>query len=307
MVLLCIVAGAFFRRSRCLTPEADASLFNLVVRLFWPCLVVDKVLGNEAVRAPGNLLWSTIFGFATVAAGIALARGLAPGTDGRTGRTFAVTTGIYNYGFIPLPLIMVLFDDRVVATLFVHNLGVELALWTVGVALLSGGLGLRGLARAVNPPSVAVVGASVFTLTGWDRAVPGVALDAAAFLGASCVPMALLLTGATMYDEYEAGPRGRPGRADWAIGLRACVLRLALIPLLMLTAARLLPLPDALLRVVAVTASMGSGLFPLVLSRHYGGDPAVAFRVIFATTVASFLTCPFWIRFGFWWLGLEGQ
>jgi predicted permease len=307
VVLLCIVAGALLRRRRWLTPEADVSLFNLVVKLFWPCLVVDKVLGSDAVRASSSLAWAPVFGFGTVALGIALARAFArwtPAGDERGRRTFAVTTGIYNYGFIPLPLIMMLFDDQVVTTLFVHNLGVELALWTVGVALLSGGLGWRGLRRALNPPFFAVVLSVAFTLAGWDRAVPSILLETAGVLGQCCVPIALLLTGATMYDEYEAAPAGWRNRHGFATSAWACALRLGLIPLLMLAAARMLPLSENLLKVVAVQAAMGSGLFPLVLARHYGGDPAMAFRVIFATAGLSFLTCPLWVHFGFWWLGV---
>lgn len=307
VVLLCIVGGALFRRFRCLTPEADASLFNLVVRLFWPCLVIDKVLGSEAVRDPGNLLWAPLLGFAAVAGGIALARAFArltPVRDDRGRRTFAVTTGMYNYGFIPLPLIIMLFDDEVVTTLFVMNLGVEVALWTVGVTLLSGSLGWKGLRRALNPPFFAVVISIVLTLLGWDRAVPAVFMDAATFLGLCCVPISLLLTGATMYDEYEAASEDLFKGTGWRTSAWACGLRLGLIPVLMLLTARLLPLSDPLLKVMAVAAAMGSGLFPLVLSRHYDGDPAVAFRVIFATASISFLTCPLWIRFGFWWLGV---
>jgi predicted permease len=307
VVLLCIVGGAALRRFRYLTPEADVSLFNLVVVVFWPCLIVDKVLGSPAVRDPGNLLWAATFGFAAVAGGIGLARGLArwtPIKDSRGRRTFAVTTGIFNYGFIPLPLILMLFDDEAVTTLFIHNLGVELALWTVGVTLLSGALTWRGLRRAMNPPFFAVTFSILLTLPGWEVYVPGVLRDAAHFLGLCCVPIALLLTGATMFDEHETSPTALLGREGVATSAWACGLRLALIPILMVVTAGILPLSEPLLKVVAVTASMGSGLFPLVLARHYGGDPNVAFRVIFATAALSFLTCPLAMRLAFWWLGI---
>jgi predicted permease len=269
--------------------------------------VVDKVLGSPAVSDPGNLLWGPLFGFASVALGIGIAwavAGWTPARDPRSRRTFAVTTGIYNYGYIPLPLLLAMFNDEVVTMLFVHNLGVEIALWTLGVALLSGRLGWRGLRRTLNPPFLAVVLSILLTLLGWDVAVPGVLRATARFLGSCCIPVALLLTGASMFDAYEAAPHRRWGLTGAKVSATACALRLGLIPLLMLLGARLLPLPVPLLKVVAVTSAMGSGLFPLVLARHYGGDPDTAFRVIFATAALSFVTCALWIRFGFWWLGV---
>ena len=51
-------------------------------------------------------------------------------------RTFAFAVGIYNYGYIPIPLVDQLFGADALAVLFVHNIGCELAIWTVGMMVM---------------------------------------------------------------------------------------------------------------------------------------------------------------------------
>jgi predicted Na+-dependent transporter len=45
-------------------------------------------------------------------------------------------------------------------------------------------------------------------------------------------------------------------------------------------------------------------VFPIVLSRMYGGDPATAVRIVVGTSALSILTTPFWLQVGMRWLGV---
>ncbi|MCE2828062.1 MAG: AEC family transporter, partial [Verrucomicrobium sp.] len=58
-------------------------------------------------------------------------------------------------------------------------------------------------------------------------------------------------------------------------------------------------------RVLVVQAAMPAGVFPIVLSRLYGGDPATAVRIVAGTTLLSLVTIPLWIRWGLSWLDLN--
>ena len=82
-------------------------------------------------------------GFGLIVLGALLAYLIAPLVGLKLGggrRTFAVSAGLQNYGFIAIPLVAYLYPDNddVMAVLFTHNLGVELAMWTVLLMLLSG-------------------------------------------------------------------------------------------------------------------------------------------------------------------------
>ena len=78
--------------------------------------------------------------------------------DGKGKReAFVFTSGIFNYGYFAIPVCDAVFGSSFVGKLLVFNLGVEIAIWGVGVILLGGGA--MGFARLLNPPILALVAA----------------------------------------------------------------------------------------------------------------------------------------------------
>src|SRR6185369_3379501 len=123
-----MAAGWLIRRIGWLTEEADASLLRVIVNLLYPCLILDTILGNPAMAKMGNVLLAPVVGFVTVAMGYGLSYAAAPlfgAREPRERRTFAFTTGIYNYGYLALPIAQTRFGSETSGVLFIHNLGVE--------------------------------------------------------------------------------------------------------------------------------------------------------------------------------------
>ena len=296
-----ILAGLLLRRVRILTVEADDTLFRLVVRVLIPCLIIDSIVGNPLLNEPGNLLVAPWIGFFTLVAGILLARALAPlaGLDTLPKRrTFAVATGIYNWAYLPLPICVALFGPETVGVLFVHNLGVEIGMWSVGILVLTGGTGFSALRHACNPPVLAIIAAVLLNLLGARTWTPVFVFDIVHLIGTAAIPLGLLLVGASFCDHV--GAMG--WRSSWRPGLAATLLRLGLLPLAFLALARWLPVSTELKQVMVVQAAMPAAVFPLVLAKHFGGDSGTALRVILVTSLLGMLTIPLWIHLGLAWV-----
>jgi predicted permease len=296
-VFLVIAAGLVLRRVNWLTEEADASLLRVTINLLVPCLALDSILGNPAVAKPGNLVLAPLVGFGTVLLGLGVAglgARLVPAETPATRRTFTFAVAVYNYGYVPLPLAMSLFDRDTVAVLFVHNLGVELALWSSGLLLLAGANPRREWRRLLSPPLVAILGAVLVNALVGEQGIPGVVRQVTHMFGQCAVPMGMLLIGATMADHLRPFAQARGGRA---MGL-ACLLRLGVLPVLFLALASVLPASTELRRVMVLEAAMPAAVFPIVMARHYGGDVTTALRVVVTTSAASLVTIPFWVQTG---------
>ena len=294
---LTILAGFLVRRLGWLTQEADRSLLRLTVNVLTPCLVLDSVLGNRALHQAGNLVAAPVLGFLTVLAGFGACRLAARVVrlgDRRTCDTFAVVAGLYNYGYIPLPLVLSLFGPATVGVLFAFNLGVELCLWTLGVTLLGDSQGKALWRRAVSVPALAIVLAMLLNLLHAGDWMPRFVTGTAHLMGAAAIPLGLLLSGASLADLL-AEDSLRGGAKPVALG---ALLRLGLLPLLFLAAARWLPVPAELQRVLVVQAAMPSAIVPIILTRHYGGDTATALKVVVGTTLIALVTLPWWLRAG---------
>jgi predicted permease len=212
--------------------------------------------------------------------------------DVKKARTFASVAGLQNYGYIPLPICLALFDRDVVGVLLAFNMGVDIAMWTLGVALMPGGDGKSDWRKILlSPPIVSVAAGIALNAMGAGHWVPQAVDGAWHMLGLCAVPVGLLVTGAVLADHM------RPGmlRSGWnTIGL-ALALRLGLLPALILAAALWLPLNPALRTVLIVQSAMPSAVFPVVLAKMHGGDMPTALRIVLGTSIASLITIPLWL------------
>lgn len=299
-----VIAAGFGLRQRCwLSADADESLLRIIVNVLYPCLIVDAMLGNPALAEWTNVAYPPLVGFGSVVLGYGvalLAARLLPIPAGPQRRTFAFTTGLYNYSYIPVPIVQSLFDRPTMGVLFTHNLGVEIAFWTIGILLLTAAAPRRSWRKAFNAPVLAIIAALALSAVQAQEWTPGFVLAAVHMLAITAVPVALLLTGATFADLMAAaGPQ-----TSRAVALGACALRLGLLPLLFLLVARSLPCSAELKRVIVIQAAMPAAMLPIVVARHYGGDANIAFHVVLSTTVLALLTIPCWIRFGLVFVGV---
>ena len=114
------------------------------------------------------------------------------------------------------------------------------------------------------------------------------------------MPLGLLLIGAFL-EEHLRNPRSLLAPR---VNLASCALRLGLLPLTLLAAARWLPVSTELRQVIVVQAAMPVGVFPIVLAKHYGGQPLTAAQIVLGTTIVGLVSIPLWMKFGLWWLGL---
>jgi len=302
-VFATIALGIGLRRWNWITEKGEDALFNVVIKVTFPCLIFESVSLNPALRAAGNVLLPPLAGFVLTLLSMAVAWYLARAlglTLGHGLRTFALAVGVTNYAYLPLPLMDVLFGRDSRAVLLLHNAGVEAAIWTGGVLVVSGLSPAQGWRKLLNAPAIALGLALVVNLAGLGPHVPEVARQLVHGLGGCAVPLGLLMTGVS-FSPHLDDPRRLINPRLLAM---AWLLRLALLPWLLLLVARYLPLSVDLKRVLVIQAAMPSGVLTVIVARVYGGQPLVAMQIVLGTTIVALFTIPWWIRFGLQFAGL---
>lgn len=292
-----LFAGGFaIRRASWLTAEADSSILRLTVNVFYPALIFDTLLTDGAFANLSNVLLPPLIGFGMVGIGflVGLAGGWVLRLREKRVRTFAFTTGLQNYGYIAIPIVQTFFDRATTGVLFTHNLGVEIAFWTLGIFVLTGGSPRSGWRNLASPPVIAIVFSIALNLAGGRAWVPPFVMTTAHLAGQCAVPMGVLLSGALLADLL-AGTHPRGGIR---IVLGSCAIRLGVMPLLFLTVAHFLPCSMELKRVIVIQGAMPAAMLPIVIAKYYGGDEQIALQVVLATTLAGLVTIPFWIQIG---------
>ena len=300
-VYLLILAGALLRRVGIVRQEHDEGVMQVVYTVMLPCFMLDKILGSAVLKSGAVVLSSIGLGFGLILVGIAIGFGVGRliGLQRGTGmRTFALASGSQNYGFTAAPVVQILWSSGALAILFVHNIGVELAMWSVGVMILSGERGIPWR-KMVNGPVIAVVGGLLLVALGWDERCVGPARTALSMIGIGAFPLAVLITGCTIMDLVAAE------KPTWKIIVGSALVRLVLAPGAILCAAKFLPLATELRQVLVVQAAMPAAMIPIMLARMYGGRPAIAVQIVVFTTALSLFSLPWIITLGCRWIGLQ--
>ncbi len=302
-VFALIGVGVAARRLHWIEGDAETSLIRLVVNVCYPCLIFESVAGNPALNSAGNLVLPPLLGFGVTFLGIragllvAKAIGLHVGTGLRT---FALTVGITNYGYLPLPIMEGIWGPESRGVLLVHNVGVEVAIWTVGLLVLSGQSLAEGWRKLLNPVFITLLVAIAVNVAGLAPLIPKVGMTTIHALAVCGIPLGLIMTGVNLAN-YLNEPREL---FDAKVTAAALVLRLALMPVLILLLARYLPLSLELKRVLVVQAAMPAAVVPIIIARLYGGHPRTAVQIVLGTTAIGILTIPLWLRAGLAWVGV---
>lgn len=299
-VYLTMLLGAVLRWTRLLPREADKGLMSLCVRVFTPCLALERIVGNPALNDARQTLLAAAVGFGLVAVGmlICYSTALLIGMKrGEGSRTFALATGLQNYGFVAIPVVEALFGKGVIGVMFTFTLGVELSLWIAGVGLLTG-LGKAPWRHAINAPVISIVLALVLHYAGAGPHVPQMVHSLIGPLGACAIPLSVVLIGASIGDLVGTE------RIIKRVALASPVLRFCVLPFGFFLCARYLPVSDDLKRILCVQGSMPSAVFTIVVARMYGGHPPTAVQVVLATTLVSLVATPLLLSWGLRWVGL---
>lgn len=300
-VYLLIVAGAVLRRTGIVRKEHDEGVMRVVYTVMLPCFMLDKILGSQVLKSGTVVVSAMGIGFCLILAGIGIgfAVGRLLGLERGTGmRTFALSSGCQNFGFTAAPVVEILWTTGTLSLLFVHNIGVEFAMWSVGVMVMSAERGVPWR-KLINGPVIAVVGGLLMVALGWDTHFTGAARKAMSMVGIGAFPIAVLITGCTIMDLVVAE------KPTLKIIAGSSLVRLVLAPLAILTAAKYLPIATELKQVLVVQAAMPAGMTPIMLARMYGGRPAVAVQIVVFTTALSLFTLPWIISFGCEWIGVK--
>jgi len=297
-IFVVIGSGFLARRIGWLDRNADRSLMTVVVNLLYPALIFSYILGNDALRVPSNTVLPPLIGFTSIVAAFGvnmlLARRLKIG-DQKECRTFAFTTGMQNYGYFPIPIIALLFDRETTGVLLVHNLGVEIAMWALGVGFILSANDPKSLWRRVfSAPVIAILVAVPLNWMQVDLFLPNFCFETLNLLGTCAIPLGLILIGATFADLA----KGVHLLERIHIPITASILRLGIFPIAFLFFVAIFPFSQELKQVLIVQAAMPCAVFPIVLTRHFDGSAEVALKVVLGTTLLSLITIPLWISIG---------
>jgi malate permease and related proteins len=279
--------GALAMRLKFIEKDDLSKLGRLVIDIMFPMLAFSSITSKFDPSQLNELWLLPVFGFALMFSGGILGVVFRYGMRNRKDErmiTFHHFCAVNNYVFLPLIILQSLWGDKYVALLLIMNIGSTLGFWTVGVGILSGGCIKRTLKNIFSINLLTVVLALSFCFL--KIPVPELAANVFSKIGGAAVPLMLIIIGAAIWNSAHHLLKNK-----WDI-IYLSLIRLIIIPLILVSILKLLPLPLEVFRVVFVVSIMPVSSSAVVFMRRFGGNPDLAAQAAVVTTLLSILTIP---------------
>lgn len=282
-----VAIGVALRAAGVLKPWDAKPLNAVLLNVGLPSLVFTSVHGarieSTLVLVPGLAWVVALFGLA-VAWLLARALRLQPATAG----AFVLAAVFGNTGYIGYPVAHALLGEPgLVRAIFSDVFGNTLAMIALGAVVASRIAGQQADVHplkeiATFPPFVALALALAMRGVG----VPSAFMDWLGVLGRIVVPLIMISVGLSL----------RPRRLKDHAGAVAAIVavKLVLLPLVGLLAARLVLHDDASARVVVLEASVPTMMMAVIVGHRFDLDTDLITSAVLATTVASIVAIPVW-------------
>ena len=306
-IMIVIGTGFTARKLDWITAESDQGILKLLLNILMPCLIFSSMLNNPFITGSDNSYKAPIFGF-LIASSTVLITWLCSATIFRFGifkdiaaqRPFSVTIGLQNYGFVAIPILFSLGQGDLLGLLMLHNVGVELAVWTTVQLVFTGSLKIENLKKLINGPSTAIVLVMTLNFTGLAPHIPAYIVKASQMIGQAAIPIGIILIGCTLYNSFQEKAFSKLSKTELIqTVILGNVMRSVILPLYVIyVTLNFLSISEELTRVLLIQAAMPAALFPIILSRLFKVRTEVAMVSASSSLLLSLITIPFWVEYG---------
>ncbi len=281
--------GYYLDRAGRISRDGLQALSGLVIHYLLPCLAFSALIDNFSRDMLSRAGILPLLGFVSFVIGLLVGwvsvQGLHLAPSAK--KTYVFLASVSNYGFLPLPLVYLLYGDAGVALLFFQNLGCHLFFWTFGIWGLSGWeFSLRSFRNILNSNFFALMAGLIIAVAGWQKFVPSIVMDLARMLGLGAIPLILIVIGSTLA-EIRIG-RNMPWKALSMVTL----VRLIVAPALFIGVLYLFDIPQAYRILCILVALMPCASSTPIFVAEYGGDRMFAAQAVLVTMLASLVTIP---------------
>ena len=287
ILVLLIAAGYIAVATKILDPRATRGLSGLLVNITLPALIIasmqvpftpERLAGAETLVLATGALFAISF---AIAWAVSKAMRVPAAEEGVL--QFAIVFG--NVGFMGFPVALTLFGEESLFYVAIFNLVFNVLVFSVGIAMLTGGRGERFDPKLLLNPGIAasVVGLALFL---GSVEIPSPFIDSIDLLGGVTTPLAMIIVGA-MLATFPA----REMVGNWRIWAASAILLLAIPAAYCYLFAPIVP--DPFINGIMITmAAMPAAANTVIFAEQYGADSRLASQIVFVSTIGSLVTIP---------------
>lgn len=294
-IFVMIFIGFFACRLKVLKSESQEHLVSLILNITLPCMLINSICGNTLSEDSFKLtietfIVSSLYFVLAIFAAALLVRLFRVKEENDVGVYKIIFTSI-NAGFMGLPVTMVIFGNEAVYYMALHNIVLNLVLYSFCVIQLSSGSGKAGkqliakaLKKLASPCIIGALAGVVLLFAGIK--IPAYIAGILEPVGDVTIPVAMMIVGIQLAD----------GRAADCFLNKKLVLFSAVTmlvwPLIILAVLYFVPLPSIIKTVIVLGAALPPATTISAIAANEKRNYKLAADGIIVTTLMAIITIP---------------
>ncbi len=290
-IFILAAIGYFMVKRNIINDTGLHALSRLLVEVTLPLMMFCELTRNFAFRLYPNWWVFPLLSFFITGIGLGIGflfqKFVA---DKEEKMRFLALVGFQNSGYLPLALVGTLLNYNQVGSMFIYIflflLGFNLAIWSLGVYLLTfhktKGFELGSL---FTPPVIATVFSLVYVFLHLNQFTPPVIMKPLQMVGACTLPLAMFVVGGNLASI-------NIGKIDKKLLSLIVGLKLILMPILGLLLVVIFGMKDLIGLLIVMQLAMPPATTLSVIMRHYHKDDILVSQGIFFGHIVSLITIP---------------
>lgn len=285
VTIFCLMlAGYILTRIGVLSADARKPLSNLLINFILPCNIITSFMMEFNQKILFDCLAILIVSICIQIFVIFTSRYFYPKTSENQIPVLRYGTIVSNAGFMGSPIAQGLYGAQGLLYASIYLIPMRAVMWSFGVTCFTGAKG-KGVMKKIltHPCIVAVVLGMILMIT--QLQLPKGIEQTIRYAGNANTALSMIVIGNILAEVKASEILDK--KAWWF-----CLVRLAMIPLLVLAGCKIAGIDELVKQVSVVLAGMPAAATTAILAAKYGSDAHFAAKIVFLSTLLSMISVP---------------
>ncbi len=285
ITIFCLMAaGYILTKNRILSADARKPLSNLLINFILPCNMITSFLMEFNHKILMDCLVILIVSICIQVFAVLTSKYFYPKTTDSKLPVLRYGTIASNAGFMGNPIAQGLYGDQGLLYASIYLIPMRTVMWSFGVACFTGTKGKGVVKKILTHPCIIAVFIGLFLMITQIQLPKGIE-QTLRYAGNANTALSMILIGNILAEVHASEILDT--KAWWY-----CVVRLAIIPVIVLITCNLAGIDEMVKQVSVVLSGMPAAATTAILAAKYDGDTHFAAKIVFISTLLSMLSVP---------------
>ena len=285
ITIFCLMlSGYILTKTNILSGDARKPLSNLLISFILPCNIITSFMMEFNQKIMLDCLSIFIVSVCLQTFVVLASKYFYPNTDSGKLPVLRYGTIVSNAGFMGSPIAQGLYGNQGLLYSSIYLIPLRAVMWSFGVTCFTGAKGKGVLKKILTHPCIVAVFLGMILMITQIQLPKGIE-QTIRYAGNANTALSMIVIGNILAEVKASEILDRT--AGWF-----CIVRLAVIPLLVLIGCKLSGVDELVKQLSVVLASMPAAATTAILAAKYDGDAHFAAKIVFLSTLLSLLSVP---------------